>query len=38
MLVIGYFEDLLASAPERYRDDALARIREKLRLPNANAA
>lgn len=37
MLVVGYFEDLLASAPERYRDDALARIREKLRLPNANA-
>ena len=38
MLVVGYFEDLLASAPERYRDDALARIREKLRLPNTNAA
>jgi Fe-S cluster assembly protein SufD len=35
MLVIGYFEDLLASAPERYRDDALARIRERLRLVNA---
>ncbi len=38
MLVIGYFEDLLASAPERYRDDALARIKERLRLPNTNAA
>jgi Fe-S cluster assembly protein SufD len=37
MLVVGYFEDLLASAPESYREDALARIREKLRLPNANA-
>jgi Fe-S cluster assembly protein SufD len=36
MLVIGYFEDLLASAPERYRDDALARIRERLHAPNAN--
>jgi Fe-S cluster assembly protein SufD len=35
MLVVGYFEDLLASAPEMYRDDALARIRERLRLVNA---
>jgi Fe-S cluster assembly protein SufD len=35
MLVVGYFEDLLASAPERYRDDALARIRERLHLANA---
>ncbi len=31
MLVIGYFEDLLAPAPKSYRDDALTRIRERLR-------
>jgi Fe-S cluster assembly protein SufD len=30
MLVVGYFEDLLATAPERFRDDALALIRERL--------
>lgn len=31
MLVVGYFEDLLAKAPESFRDDALAHIRERLR-------
>ncbi|HEY9593143.1 MAG TPA: Fe-S cluster assembly protein SufD [Spirochaetia bacterium] len=31
MLVIGYFEDLLTSAPETYREDTLASIRERLR-------
>jgi Fe-S cluster assembly protein SufD len=35
MLVIGYFEDLLTAAPERFRDNALDRIRERLRLPSA---
>jgi Fe-S cluster assembly protein SufD len=35
MLVVGYFEDLLAPAPERFRDDALARIRERLREAHA---
>ena len=28
--MVGYFEDLLATAPERFRDDALALIRERL--------
>jgi Fe-S cluster assembly protein SufD len=31
MLVVGYFEDLLTSAPESYREGALATIRERLR-------
>jgi Fe-S cluster assembly protein SufD len=31
MLVIGYFEDLLGSAPEGYRDQTLATIRGRLR-------
>jgi hypothetical protein len=31
MLVIGYFEDLLAPAPESFRDDALSLIRGRLR-------
>jgi len=35
MLVVGYFEDLLDSAPERFRDDAIARIRERLHATNA---
>ena len=30
MLVVGYFEDLLTPAPEKYREDALASIRERL--------
>ncbi len=30
MLVTGYFEDLLTTAPERFRDDALSCIRERL--------
>ena len=35
MLVVGYFEDLLAAAPESFRDDALARIRERLHAASA---
>jgi Fe-S cluster assembly protein SufD len=31
MLVVGYFEDLLTSAPEKFKDDALATIRGRLR-------
>jgi Fe-S cluster assembly protein SufD len=31
MLVVGYFEDLLAPAPEPFRDDALSVIRGRLR-------
>ncbi len=31
MLVIGYFEDLLGSAPEGYRDQTLATIRGRFR-------
>ena len=31
MLVVGYFEDLLGSAPEDYRDRTLATIRGRLR-------
>jgi Fe-S cluster assembly protein SufD len=30
MLVIGYFEDLLGSAPEKFREDSLSRIRDRL--------
>jgi Fe-S cluster assembly protein SufD len=37
MLVVGYFEDLLASAPESFRDDALARIRERLHAAGDSA-
>ena len=32
MLVVGYFEDLLTRAPERYRDDALAKIKGLLSI------
>lgn len=31
MLVVGYFEDLLTTAPESYREDALTSIRDRLR-------
>ncbi len=31
MLVVGYFEDLLTSAPEKFKDNALAAIRGRLR-------
>jgi Fe-S cluster assembly protein SufD len=31
MLVVGYFEDLLTSAPEVFREGALSTIRERLR-------
>ena len=31
MLVVGYFEDLLTTAPESYREDALSTIRDRLR-------
>jgi Fe-S cluster assembly protein SufD len=30
MLVVGYFEDLLTSAPEKFKDDALAAIKGRL--------
>ena len=32
MLVVGYFEDLLARAPELYREGALDRIRSRMAL------
>jgi Fe-S cluster assembly protein SufD len=31
MLVLGYFEDLLVPAPERFREQALENIRGRLR-------
>ena len=31
MLVVGYFEDLLTSAPEKFKDNALAAIKGRLR-------
>jgi Fe-S cluster assembly protein SufD len=31
MLVVGYFEDLLATSPEGFRDTAIERIRQRLR-------
>ena len=31
MLVVGYFEDLLASAPEEFKENALEAIKGRLR-------
>jgi Fe-S cluster assembly protein SufD len=38
MLVVGYFEDLLDRAPEAFREDALDRIRTRLRTLLVKAA